>query len=160
MTAAVDELDPTLVGRRLPGAVIAVPRHQAVIADHALYADDDPESGELAHTIWMLVIALRGMGISVDELCALAEKRDDDTLLFGTCSIRQDRPLLVDRRYRSTAVIDDIGRRVTRDGSLLDSITVTVELSDDERPDVAMGSVTSVYLFKRARGSEAGDGDD
>lgn len=151
MTTAVKELDPDLVGRQLPGDITTISRHQSAITDHALHAASDPDAGEHAHSIWFLVIALRGMGISVDELCALADKRDTDTLLFGTCGIDQIQPLTVGHTYRTTASIDSIDRRITRDGSILDSLAVTVTLFDTATPTEAVGAVTSVYLFKRGQ---------
>ncbi|BAH52911.1 hypothetical protein [Rhodococcus opacus] len=151
MTTAVKELDPGLIGRQLPGDTTTISRHQSAITDHALHAAADRDSGESAHSIWFLVIALRGMGISVDELCALADKRDTDTLLFGTCGIDQIQPLAVGHTYRTTASIDSIDRRTTRDGSILDSLTVTVTLFDTAAPTDPVGAVTSVYLFKRGQ---------
>ncbi|WP_350246585.1 hypothetical protein RBB84_19645 [Rhodococcus sp. D-6] len=151
MTTAVKELDPRLVGRQLPGDLTTITRHQSAITDNALHAASDPDAAAHAHSIWFLIIALRGMGISVDELCALADKRDTDTLLFGTCGIDQIEPLAVGHTYRTTASIDHIDRRTIRDGSILDSLTVTVTLFDTAGPDEAVGAVTSVYLFKRGQ---------
>jgi len=151
MTTLVEELDPNLAGRQLPGDLTTIARHQSAIADHALHAETDPDTGEYAHSIWFLIIALRGMGISVDELCALAEKRESDTLLFGTCGIDQIQPLVVGHTYRTTASIDSVNRRTSKDGSILDSLTVTVTLFDTGAPSEAVGAVTSVYLFKRGQ---------
>ncbi|MGW0021450.1 hypothetical protein ACWDUD_24300 [Rhodococcus sp. NPDC003382] len=151
MTTAVKELDPGLVGRQLPGDTTTISHHQSAITDHALHAASDPDAGEHAHSIWFLIIALRGMGISVDELCALADKREGDTLLFGTCGIDQVQPLSVGHTYRTTASIDSVSRRTTRDGSVLDSLTVTVTLFDTTAPAGPVGAVTSVYLFKRGQ---------
>jgi hypothetical protein len=139
------QLDPTLQGRELPGDSTTITGFESAIADHALLAPT--ADGKTAHPLWFLVLALRGMGISVDELCDLAQKQDDDTLLFGTCEINQAKPLLVGSTYRTTARITETGRRYTRDGSILDSITVDVRLFDEMRAEA--GSVISVYLFKR-----------
>ena len=151
MTTAVKELDPGLAGRQLPGDTVTISRHQSAITDHALHAATDPDADEHAHSIWFLIIALRGMGISVDELCALADKREGDTLLFGTCGIDQYQPLVVGHTYRTTASINSVSRRTTRDGSILDSLTVTVTLFDAVDAVDAVGVVTSVYLFKRGQ---------
>jgi hypothetical protein len=141
------ELSPDLAGRELPGDHTTISEVESRIADHALLRPTDDVSQ--AHSLWFLVIALRGMGISVDDLCELAAKRPHDTLLFGTCELEQRHPLEVGATYRSTATITDIGRRATRDGSILDSITVLVTLYDAD--DRNMGSVDSVYLFKRGQ---------
>ncbi|PYE12447.1 hypothetical protein DFR67_12231 [Williamsia limnetica] len=147
MTTSLAELSPDLAGRELPGDHTTVTEYESRIADHALLRPSDDRTQ--AHSLWFLVIALRGMGISVEELCTLAHKRPQDTLLFGTCEIEQRHPLEVGSTYRTTATITDTGRRTTRDGSVLDSVTVVVTVFDDTERD--MGSVESVYLFKRGR---------
>jgi hypothetical protein len=145
VSTSLAELSPDLAGRNLPGDTTTITEFESRIADHALLRPNDDVAQ--AHSLWFLVIALRGMGISVDDLCALADKRPQDTLLFGTCEIEQRHPLEVGSTYRTTASITDTSRRTTRDGSVLDSITVVVTLFDAN--DRNMGSVDSVYLFKR-----------
>lgn len=86
------------------------------------------------------------MGISVDELCALAQQGPDDVLLFGSCTVDQDRPMLVGGQYRTKARIGEVGSRTTRDGARLDSVEVLVAVVADDGP---VGTVTSTYLFKR-----------
>jgi hypothetical protein len=135
-----------LAGKRLPGGVTTVTAMESEIADHALLSPGlDPGT---AHPLWFLILALRGMGISVDELCELANKGDDDVLLFGTCEIEQLRPISVGDQYRTTAEITATDRRTTRDGSFLDSVTVLVGVYGTDGTD--FGSVESVYLFKRS----------
>lgn len=145
MSITVPELDSNLSGTQLPGGTTTITGFESAITDHALLSPT--ADGRTAHPLWFLVIALRGMGISVDELCELAAKQPEDTLLFGTCEIEQISPLLVGSTYRTTAHITETDRRTTRDGSVLDSITVDVRLHDDL--GVEAGSVVSVYLFKR-----------
>lgn len=144
MSVTAPLLDPTLAGRELPGDFTTITGFESAIADHALLS---PGGSTSAHPLWFLIIALRGMGISVDELCVLAHQGPDDTLLFGTCEIDQIKPLVVGATYRTTATITETDRRTTRDGSILDSITVDVRLFDETRSQ--SGSVVSVYLFKR-----------
>src|SRR5690349_1649749 len=89
----VETLREALDGRDLPGAQLTVEAYQSAIADHALLAP--AEDSDHAHPFWLIVLALRGMGITVDELCALAGQRPQDTLLYGTCRIEQHHPLRV-----------------------------------------------------------------
>lgn len=147
MSTFLAELSPDLVGRQLPGDQTTVTEFESRIADHALLRPNDDTTK--AHSLWFLVIALRGMGISVDDLCELAAKRPQDTLLFGTCELEQRHPLVVGATYRTEASITDVARRTSRDGSALDSITVLVRLFDGDGRN--MGSVDSVYLFKRGQ---------
>ena len=137
-----------LRGRQLPGASLHIARHESVILDKALRAPA-PVAGEeqLASPIWLVVASLRGMGITVDELCDLAQKSAADTLLFGGVVVEQTGELPVDTGYRTTAAITDVGRRSMRDGSTLDSVVVVVRVVGPD--DTERGAVTSTYLFKR-----------
>ncbi len=63
-----------------------------------------------------LVLSLRGgMGITVDELCALAAQRPpQDVLLFGNCEVVQHRPLRVGgATIEVTATIEPVSRKET-----------------------------------------------
>lgn len=145
MTPSVDVLRRELTDRALPGGSITIEPHESFIADQALRATDDPQG--VAHPIWFVIASLRGMGISVDELCALAHQSDGDTLLFGSCEVTQDAPLQAGREYVTTATVGAVNSRAMRDGSRLDSVEVVVRLAED---GTAVGSVVSTYLFKRA----------
>jgi hypothetical protein len=142
----LDELRATLEGRELPGASFRLEPYESAIGDHAVLAPDcDPD---LPHPLWFIVASLRGMGITVDELCDLAAKTAGDILLYGAVEVTQDRPLRTDTNYRTTAQIGGVSRRTTRDGATLDSIVVTVRLQDDDGRQ--SGTVTNTYLFKRS----------
>lgn len=141
---SLEHLQQTLTGKRLPGDEIAVLDYENTIATRALRGEAGDR--EHAHSIWFIVCSLRGMGVSVNELCELAHAGPNDTLLYGEVAIEQELPLRVGTSYRVDAVITDVGRSTLRDGSTLDKVTVLVELSCE---DVRHGTVTSTYLFKR-----------
>jgi hypothetical protein len=145
-----------LEGHVLPGGGIVIDRHESVILDRAVRAPDADRSGDHAHPIWFVVAALRGMGISVDELCALARKAPDDTLLFGGVTLHQHTPLVAGGTYRTSARIGSVARKTMRDGSTLDSVEVVVEIHSDLH-HVLHGSVSSTYLFKRAPVQASGE---
>lgn len=141
---SLELLQQELAGKRLPGAELAIPVYENAIATRALRAEINEQ--EFAHTIWFIVCSLRGMGISVNELCDLAHAGPHDTLLYGEVTIEQELPLRVGGSYRVDAAITDVDRSTLRDGSTLDKVTVFVELSG---ADARYGTVTSTYLFKR-----------
>lgn len=146
MTITLDELED-LTGRELPGDRLTIEPYEARIADHALLADGLESAGDpAAHPLWYVILSLRGMGITVDELCEMAGMREGDTLLLGECEIDQRAPLLAGTTYRTTAEVTRVGRRATRDGAMLDSVEIVVRFLDDTGE---LGSVTSIYLFRR-----------
>jgi hypothetical protein len=145
---SLEHLQQTLTGKRLPGDEIAILDYENAIAARALRGDIVDR--EHAHSIWFVVCSLRGMGVSVNQLCELAQAGPNDTLLYGEVAIEQELPLRVGASYRIDAVITDVGRSTLRDGSTLDKVTVLVELSCN---DVRHGTVASTYLFKRGKPS-------
>ncbi|MFE3188457.1 hypothetical protein ACFXHA_05575 [Nocardia sp. NPDC059240] len=144
MTVTIEELQK-LEGTRFLGGALVIEPHENSILEHALRAPK-AEPG-IAHPMWFIVISLRCLGISVTELCAMAGKSQDDTLLFGNCEIEQHTPLSVGARYRAEAFVAATGSRTTRDGSRLDNVDVRLEIFDEA--GAYSGAVTSVYLFKR-----------
>jgi hypothetical protein len=150
MSVPVDELRSALHGKSLPGGELRIDDYEAAIAEGAWHGDPPADPGE-AHPMWFIVASLRCMGISVAELCELAHQESSDTLLFGTCTVVQDRPLLVGSTYAARATITEVNSRTARDGTRLDAIEIAVSLSTESGD--AVGSVTSEYLFKR--GGEA-----
>lgn len=144
MTISIEDLRADLSGRQLPGGDLTIERYESAIADGALRVSD--EGSDQAHPLWFVIASLRGMGISVEDLCGLARQAKGDTLLFGSCEVVQDVPLVPGQHYVTTARVGDVGSRTTRDGSRLDSVEVNVDIADDQTP---VGSVTSVYLFLR-----------
>ncbi|MEU1953444.1 hypothetical protein [Nocardia rhamnosiphila] len=149
MTIDIQDLARQIGGKPLPGGEIFVEPYESAIADEALQARVDHE---YAHPAWFVIASLRGMGVSVDELRALAHEEPGDTLLFGSCTVDQRHPLRVGGRYITTATIGEVASRAMRDGTRLDSVQVCVSITgaDDH---IEVGGVTSMYLFKR--GAEA-----
>ncbi|GAA3238293.1 hypothetical protein GCM10017691_38230 [Pseudonocardia petroleophila] len=146
----VEVLRTALDGRELPGGELTVEAYESALADYALLAPD--VDTEHAHPLWLLVLALRGMGISVDELCRLAGQRAQDTLLFGNCEIAQRRPVRVGHRFRMTASAGPVARKESRGGGHLDFVTVRVEVhdtADGPHPGDPVGTVTNGFIFKR-----------
>lgn len=145
----IDTLTNTLDGRALPGDTITIEAYESDLADYALLSPAEV-SGQ-AHPLWLLILALRGMGISVDELCEMARKREQDTLLFGNCELKQHRPLTASATYDTTANIGSVFRKSTRAGGLLDFVTVTTAVFDHGQigHEEPIGEVVSGYIFKR-----------
>ncbi|HEX4247444.1 MAG TPA: hypothetical protein VH008_06225 [Pseudonocardia sp.] len=143
------ELRAGLDGRELPGGELAVPAYESALADHALLAGpaaEDPDGA--AHPLWLLILAMRGMGVTVDELCALAGKCAEDTLLFGNCSLSQVRPVEVGGTYRVSATVGPVNRKTSRSGGVLDIVAVWVTIRSADTGEPA-GTVVNEFIFKR-----------
>lgn len=144
MSIPVETLQQELQGRQLPGGEITLERHEIAISEDVLRAE--PDLSGAAHPAWFIIASLRCMGISVEDLCALAHQGSEDALLFGSCRIDQATTLRPGATYSASAYVGQVGSRTARDGSRLDSVEVVVVLSDAGAP---AGTITSTYLFKR-----------
>lgn len=144
MSISVDELRK-LKGTPLPGGDLVIEAYENAILEHAVRSPQ--ADAAYAHPLWFVVISLRCLGISVDELCDMAGKTDNDTLLFGNCAITQRSPLAVGGRYHAKPVVSGVGSRTTRDNARLDHLDIRMDIVTDAG-DVS-GTVTSTYLFKR-----------
>ena len=135
---------------KLPGSPLTISALESRVIDET--ARDPHNDSDLAHPIWFVIASLRGMGISVDELCVLAHKGDNDTLLFGGVEVVQEQPLLVGRTLTVSAEIVQVERKSTRDGGAMDSLTILNTVADSSGDLV--GTVTCTYLFKRSTTEE------
>ena len=150
MTASIELLKKELEGIKLPGSPLTISALESQVVDET--ARDPHNDTDLAHPIWFVIASLRGMGISVDELCALAHKGDNDTLLFGGVEVVQEQPLVVGRTLNVSSEIVDVERKSTREGGALDSLTIRNVIADSSGDLV--GTVTCAYLFKRGATKE------
>ncbi|MDI6909232.1 hypothetical protein [Nocardioides sp.] len=156
MTVSIDKLQ-TLEGHVLPGGRITIEPHESFIGEEALRAEPGAHGG--VHPAWFVIASLRCMGISVDELCALAFQEEGDVLLFGNCRVEQHQPLREGVTYLASAHIGEVSSRTTRDGARLDSVEVIVRLRVQEpsgrdvgasaEVEARAGEIVSTYLFKR-----------
>lgn len=143
---SLEDLQRDLDGRELPGGETTIEPYESALADHALLAPD--QSADAAHPVWSVMLALRGMGISVDELCALAAKREQDTLMIGDCTLTLLSAIPVGRRLRTSAVVGPIARKESRSGAVLDFVPVRVAILDSLSGQ-ELAVVTNGYVIKR-----------
>jgi hypothetical protein len=140
----------SLEGMSLPGGSLLLEPYESLIADRAFRAAESRD--DAAHPAWFVIASLRCLGIDVEELCSLAHKGPDDTLLFGGCEVVQLTPLRPGAHYDVRAQIVEVDSRRTRDGARLDSVAVRASVLE---ADVPAGHVTSTYLFKRKAEDDA-----
>lgn len=147
MTISIDEVRAAFGALSLQEGSIVVEPHEAAIGDDAFRAEDHGDG--VAHPAWFVIASLRGMGFTVDDLCAAAGQEDGDVLLFGSCDIEQESPLQVGDTYLTRSSIGSIGSRSLSSGARLDHVDVVVEVSSPDDGNLK-GRITSRYLFKRA----------
>lgn len=139
-----EELRRRCVGRSLPGGTVVLRPSEAWLGDDAMLARHSP--GALG-AMWLLVVGLRGMGTSIEELVAMADAKMEDGVLFGELTLEERVPLVVDRTYAVHGGITDLVRKASGRGGVFDILEFRLEIRDGDRVD---GLVTSAFVLQRS----------
>lgn len=146
----IEELRASLVGHELPGGTFSVAPHERWLSHEAMKSPAlaEPE----LHPVWILLGCLRGMGVSIDELVALAGMEPDSGVLFGETEVDQRLPLRAGIDYRVRGGIVDIERRHGRKAGIFDVMTFAMEILDPSGEVVAANSQS--FILMRGVGGE------
>jgi hypothetical protein len=139
----VDELRARVVGHDLPGGVVTTPPHVAWIGDSAMRAPHDPAALGI---IWFLIAGLRGMGISIEDLVALAEGSLADGVLFGELELTEEIPLEVGAEYDVRGRIRDLTRKRSARAGLFDVLEFDLTIGRD---GAVHGTVGCAFILRR-----------
>lgn len=144
----VTELQRRVVGHRLPGGSFEIADYERWLGHDAMLAPPLPDG--LLHPVWILLGALRGMGVDTEELVGLVEARPTDGVLFGETALEQHIPLRAGRSYAVTGEVTDLTRRTGRRAGTMDLLTFTLSITD---PDGALAAVsTQTFIIMRSGG--------
>lgn len=132
-----------LPGTTLPeGAFTITEEEQARLAE----ALGSPSDGS-THPVWAYIATQRGIGISVADLCALADYDVHDGPMLGSVEMTYARPIEVGVRYRVTGEVVDIVRKQGRKAGTFDVMTFSERLIAPDGAEVA--SSTNTFILPR-----------
>jgi hypothetical protein len=132
-----------LPGMELPaGSFTVTPEDQAQLA--ASLGRGAPEG---AHPVWAYIATQRGIGISVADLCALADFDVDDGPMLGSVEMTYSRPLELGVEYRVTGEVVGIERKHGRKAGTFDVMTFRERLLAPDGAEVA--STTNTFILPR-----------
>lgn len=106
----------------------------------------EPSSVGEAHPLWAYIAPQRGIGISVSDICALAEFDVNDGPMLGSSHLEYYAPIQLDVRYRVTGQVLSIERKQGSIGSF-DVLEFREELESPDGERVAAS--TSTYILPR-----------
>ncbi len=144
MAVALQELE-RLVGTAFPGGSYTIEPYR-----HHLFVDASgaaPTRTGTAHPMEVYYGALAGMGISVDELFALAGATADDGPMFGEASMEIERPLQIGATYAVSGGIVDVTRKEGKRAGVFDIVKFRLELRDGSGALAAVS--TNSFVFPR-----------
>jgi acyl dehydratase len=134
-----------IVGHRFPGGSVRVEPYRNWLTCDAVHSPVPPDG--IAHPMFCYYGALAGMGISLDELFALAGATAEDGVMFGEAEIELRRPLRVGERLVVRGGIVGAERKQGQRAGVFDIVTFRLELVD-ESGQVA-GVSTNSFVFPR-----------
>lgn len=144
----IDELRSRVVNHAFPGGTFRVPEYERWLSHDAMHAP--PIEAPVLHPVWILLGALRGMGVSIDDLTALVGAGAHDGTVFGETVMEQHQPLRADTEYVVRGGVVDLVRREGRRAGLMDLMTFRLELVDPEGVVAAVSEQTFVFPRRSA----------
>lgn len=144
-----DELRRRVVGTELPGGTFSVAEYERWLSHDAFQSPPLPD-GTL-HPVWVLLGALRGMGMTLEELTSIADAGEGT--LFGETELEQHLPLRTGVTYSVRGAVTDLRRRESRTIGTMDLMTFRIDIVD---PSGALTAV-AVQVFVIPRKAATGD---
>jgi hypothetical protein len=102
-----------------------------------------------AHPLYIFYLALLGMGVSIDDLYALADTTVAEGPMLGETELIQRRALRIGVRYHVTGKITGIERRTGRKIGVFDTMQARLELSDDPTVDDPAAVCSNSFIIPR-----------
>ncbi|HVT70763.1 MAG TPA: hypothetical protein VHF26_23650 [Trebonia sp.] len=143
----VGALRAALVGRQLPGGTVRVEPYEAWLGHEAMGAAA-PRTDGLLDPLWILVVALRGMGTGISGVIELGRLGPGDSVLFGGLELEQEAPLRTGSDYRVRGEITGVERHQGRRAGVFDEVTFALEISDCA--GTRQARAVNRFLFRRA----------
>lgn len=135
----------SLVGRQFPGAQYRIEPYDHWLRADAMLSPDLPPGA--AHPMYVFFAAIGAMGMSLDDLFAMAEATADSGVMFGEAGIEQRHGLKVGETYRVSGGIVDVKRKAGQRAGTFDILTFRLELQDSDGEVAAVS--TNSFVFPR-----------
>ena len=144
MPISVEELE-ALKGRSFPGGTYTIEPYRHWLMNDAV--GDAPTTSGPASPMEIYYGAMGGLGLTLDELFAIAGATAADGPMFGEAEIEQRRPLEVGETYTVRGAFTDVVRKEGRRAGVFDIVTFQLELV---APDGEVAGVsTNSFVFPR-----------
>lgn len=137
-----------LVGQKLPGGKYTVEQYHNWLTCDVIGAPQ--RSDDLAHPMYCYYAALAGMGVSLDELFAMAHATADSGVMFGEAGIELREPMRTGVTYTVRGGFTDVVRKEGKKAGVFDIVTFELEVVDPEGQVVGLSS--NAFVFPRREG--------
>lgn len=134
-----------LQGRALPGGRVRLDPHVAWLWADCMTATPSREHG---HPTVGFLLAIKGMGITWDELFALVDATAESGVVLGETELEFGRPLRVGEEYEVVGAIEQVVRSAGRRAGTFDRMRVRIALHELGSGDLAC-AVANTMIFPR-----------
>ncbi|CAN5140491.1 hypothetical protein BH11ACT4_BH11ACT4_08320 [soil metagenome] len=151
MAEDFEEFRARVVGTRFPGGTFTVEEYERWLAHDAMQSPELPPG--VLHPVWVLLGALRGMGLTTDELTAIADAGAHDGTMFGETLLEQHEVLRTGVEYSVRGGVTELVRKQSQRVGRMDLMTFRLEIVD---PAGSVAAVSEqVFIFPRRSGIHA-----
>lgn len=134
-----------LVGHRFPGGTYTIQPYEHWLLADAILAP--PTLSGAAHPLFAYWVAMRGMGLTIQELFELGRAEGPDRVMFGEVDVEFVRTLRVGETYRVDGAITAVVRRHGRRAGIFDLVSFRLEVKE---PGPRVAAVcTNSWVFMR-----------
>lgn len=137
-----DQLRDEIVGHELPEGSYEIEPYVHWLMSDAIETPPLPDG--VAHPMFVYYAGQGGMGVTLDEMFALAHATSEDGVMLGSAEIDLQRPLQVGERFTITGAIDDVVRKSGRIGTF-DIVTFHTDLVDGDDEVAATCTLSFIY---------------
>jgi hypothetical protein len=146
-----EALQARVVGYQLPGGVFTVADYERFLSHDAMKSPKLPAG--VLHPTWVLLGALRGMGMTMEEVSEVAGATEDDVVMFGQSTIDQLVPLRSEISYTVAGEIRSLTQKQGKRGGTMHSYEVELTISTADGQRCAVSSQTFLILKGAAHGA-------
>jgi hypothetical protein len=137
MRVPVEQLE-AVVGHRFPGGRMRIEHWENYLLTEATGRGPMPDG--LAHPAHMFHVPIAGVGVSIAELFALGKAESDASITIDYYDWEFFQPLREQQDYDFAGGIIEHERREVAGGTIVDSLTFQIDMSDEAESPVARAS--------------------
>jgi hypothetical protein len=135
-----------LIGHRFPGGRFTLTPHMAWLWADCVLSIPDPEQ---AHPSLSYQAAMRGSGLTIQEVFELMDATSDSGVMFGEVVLDYFGTLVPGDTYVLEGVITDVTRKTGRRAGTFDLLTFEITGRREDEPD-PLFAVATTWVFPRS----------
>jgi len=134
-----------LIGHRFPGGTYTLPGYLAWLWADAACTTPQPD---VAHPSLGYIVAMQGMGVTIQDIFDLMEAGADSGVMFGETALEFAGVLRPDTTYDVEAEIADVERKSGKRAGTFDKLTFVIRVTDREAGEPVVTN-TNTWIFPR-----------